>query len=351
MEPLSPLWILVPPAVSILFAFIMGLFNTKNHFPVNGKTVLITGGSEGMGLSTAKQLAAKGANVVIVARRQDKLEEALVQIKAAARNPDRQRFHFITADVAVPDYSKAVLANVRAWNNGASPDIVWCIAGVSTPGLWIEQDLADTKRQMDINFYGQAEMAHSILREWTRSDNPADCDPASGAKHIILTASVVAFCSIVGYGAYAPSKFAIRGLADALAQELILYPQNIKLHVVYPGTILSPGLERENEVKPEVTHLLEASDPKQTPDQVAAQSIQGLERGDFFVTVAFLGSLMRWGMLGGSIRNNWIVDTIMAMLVPIIWIFVQADLTSTVRNYAKKHGPPSAWATKNGPKN
>ncbi|KAL5614759.1 hypothetical protein BROUX41_004848 [Berkeleyomyces rouxiae] len=350
MEPLSPYWMAIPPIVSIFCAYIMGIFS-KNKFPVDGKTVLITGGSEGMGLSAAKQLAAKGANVVIVARRKDKLEEALVQIKAAARNPDRQRFHYVTADVAVPDYSKAVLANVRAWNNNASPDIVWCIAGVATPGLWIEQDLADTKRQMDINFYGQAEMAHSILREWTSSQDPADCDPTRDARHVVLTASVVAFCSIVGYGAYAPSKFAVRGLADALAQELLLYPQNIKLHVVYPGTILSPGLERENSVKPEVTHLLEASDPKQTPDQVASASIQGLERGDFFVTVAFLGSLMRWGMLGGSLRNSWVVDTIMAMLVPIIWIFVQADLTGTIKKYAKKHGPPSNWESKTGPKN
>ncbi|KKF93086.1 3-ketodihydrosphingosine reductase gsl-3 [Ceratocystis fimbriata CBS 114723] len=350
MEPLSPFWIAIPPVISFLCAYAMGIFS-KNQFPVDGKTILITGGSEGMGLSVAKQLAAKGANIAIVARRKDKLEEALVQIKAAARNPDRQRFHYVVADVAIPDYSKTVLANVRVWNNNSSPDIVWCIAGVSTPGLWIEQDLADTKRQMDINFYGQAEMAHSILREWTSSENPADCNPASDAKHVILTASVVAFCSIVGYGSYAPSKFAIRGLADALAQELMLYPQNIKVHVVYPGTILSPGLERENEVKPEVTHLLEASDPKQTPDQVAAKSIQGLEHGDFFVTVAFLGSLMRWGMLGGSLRNSWLIDTIMAMLVPIIWIFVQADLTGTVKKYAKKHGHPRYWETKTGPKN
>ena len=49
--------------------------------PVDGKTILITGGSDGMGLSVSCQLAAKGANIIIVARNVGKLEEALVRLK------------------------------------------------------------------------------------------------------------------------------------------------------------------------------------------------------------------------------------------------------------------------------
>ena len=59
----------------------MGLFGTGTKFPVNGRLVVITGGSQGMGLEVAKQLARKGANVAIVARSKDKLEAALLLIK------------------------------------------------------------------------------------------------------------------------------------------------------------------------------------------------------------------------------------------------------------------------------
>lgn len=59
----------------------MGIFGTGTKFPVNGRLVVITGGSQGMGLEVAKQLARKGASVAIVARSKDKLETALLQIK------------------------------------------------------------------------------------------------------------------------------------------------------------------------------------------------------------------------------------------------------------------------------
>ncbi|KAI7115506.1 hypothetical protein KC352_g34325, partial [Hortaea werneckii] len=55
----------------------MGLFSRKNHFDVDGRTILLTGGSQGMGRGLAKLLAEKGANIVIVARNQQKLDEAL----------------------------------------------------------------------------------------------------------------------------------------------------------------------------------------------------------------------------------------------------------------------------------
>lgn len=193
---------------------------------------------------------------------------------------------------------------------------------------------------MDVNFYGNAEMSHAILRDWLAPSAPVTAEP----KHLIMTSSVVALYSIPGYASYAPSKWALRGLADTLSQEVMMYPQNVKIHVVYPGTILSPGLERENLVKPEITKIIEESDPKQTPDEVAAASIKGLENGDYFVTVNWLGNLMRLGMIGGSFRNNWVFDTIGSWLVSIIWIFVQFDIHGKIKAYGKKHGHPSTYS-------
>ncbi|KAL8866091.1 MAG: hypothetical protein Q9174_006498 [Haloplaca sp. 1 TL-2023] len=55
----------------------MGAFASKNQFPVDGQTVIVTGASQGMGRSVARLLAQKGANVVLVARNIERLEEAL----------------------------------------------------------------------------------------------------------------------------------------------------------------------------------------------------------------------------------------------------------------------------------
>ncbi|KAI1247832.1 hypothetical protein MGN70_011725 [Eutypa lata] len=314
----------------------MGAFLSKNHMPVDGKTILITGASEGMGRSAARQLAEKGANIIIVSRNVGRLEETLAEIKAAARNPQTQRFQYISADVSKPDYAAPLLAEAVAWNHGNPIDIVWCVAGKSTPDLWIEAPLSSTREHMDLNFWGGAEMAHAILREWCAPDVPVVPEP----KHLIFTSSVLALFPVVGYGPYNPSKGALKALADTLVQEVEMYPQKVKIHIVYPGTISSPGLERENKTKPEITKIIEETDPVQTPDAVAASAIQGLEKGYFSITVAFLGHVFRWGVLGGLPRNNWVIDTIMAWIIPIVWMFALPDIFGKIRKYAKKNGHP-----------
>ncbi|KAI0014172.1 short-chain dehydrogenase [Xylariaceae sp. FL0662B] len=337
-------WILIAIAglVALISALTMGIFRSKNQMPVEGKTILITGASEGMGRSVAQQMAEKGANVIIVSRNIGKLEAALVGIKAAARNPETQRFHYISADVSEPNYAAAVLAEAVAWNNGRPLDIVWCVAGKSTPDFWFEAPLALTRSTMDINFWGSAEMAHAILRLWCAPEEPVVPEP----KHLIFTSSVAAFFPMVGYGTYTPAKCALRGLADTLVQELEMYPQKVKVHIVYPGSIASPGFEVENKTKPEITKIIEEADPVQTPDVVAAKAIEGLERGHYFVTVAFLGHVLRWGMLGGSPRANWLVDTIMGCLLPLVWIFALPDVYGKIRKYATKNGHPAVYRTK-----
>lgn len=327
--------------LGVLFIAIMRLFG-KNQMPVDGKTVLITGGSDGMGLSVARQLAAKGANLILVARNVGKLEEAVAQLKASAKHPSTQRFTYISANVAEPNYAAPVVAQAIAWNEGNPPDIVWCIAGMASPDLWIETPLEVSRRNMDVNYWGNAEMSHAILKEWLDPSVPVDGE----TKHFVFTSSVVAFYSIAGYGPYSPAKIAIRNLADTLVQEVKLYPQKVKIHVVYPGTILTAGLENENKNKPEITHILEEDDPQQTADTVAREAIKGLEKGQYFVTVAWLGHMMKWGMMSGSPRNNWIIDTLMQFIVAIAWCIAHPIINGKITSYAKNHGHPSTYKAK-----
>lgn len=298
-----------------------------------------------MGLSVARQLAAKGANVIIVSRSAEKLNKALEEISAAARSPSQQRFHAIPADVARPDYAASLLAEATAWNGGRPLDIVWCIAGMSTPMLFQDDRvMPEMRREMDLNFFGASELAHAVLRQWWSPDSTW---PADQPKHIIFTASVLALYGIVGYSTYNPSKWALRGLADTLSQETLLYPgQPVKVHVVLPGTILSPGFEREQRFKPDITLQLEKDDPQQTPDDVARKSIAGLEAGKYYVTVGLMGEAMRWGSLGSARRNNALLDTIMVCLMTPIWLIVMAVIHGDIKKFAKAKGHPSTYPRK-----
>lgn len=196
------------------------------------------------------------------------------------------------------------------------------------------------REQMDINYWSCVDMAQAILAHWLAPTAP------SGPKHLIFTSSVVAFYSIAGYAPYAPAKQAIRSLSDTLAQEVLLYSDEVKIHTVFPGTILTAGLDRENELKPAITHIIEETDPKQTPEAVAQASIEGLERGEYLVTTGWLGSAMRACAWGGAPRGNWVLDTAFEWVVTLVWPFIAWDLDGKVRNYRKKHGHPSGYVKK-----
>lgn len=196
------------------------------------------------------------------------------------------------------------------------------------------------RQQMDINFWTCVDMAHAILKVWLAPSSPTK----GQERHLIFTSSVVAFYPVAGYAPYAPGKAAIKSLSDSLVQEVLLYDEAVKIHTVFPGTISSPGLDKENLTKPEITHILEESDPVRTPDVLAAKSIAGLENGEYLVTVGLIGAAMRACAWGGSRRNNWVLDTILTCITSLVWLFVGPDLDGKVKAYRKKHGHPSTYA-------
>jgi 3-dehydrosphinganine reductase len=109
---------------------------------------------------------------------------------------------------------------------------------------------------------------------------------------IIFVSSVVGYMSFVGYSTYSPAKFALRGplrhelgpcpakltshatgLAETLRNEMLLY--GIDVHIMFPGTILSPGYEEENKTKPDITLKIEGADDGMKPVQVAEKLLDG----------------------------------------------------------------------------
>ncbi|KAI9738698.1 MAG: 3-dehydrosphinganine reductase [Cirrosporium novae-zelandiae] len=327
----------------------MGLFSSKNHFVVAGKTVVITGGSQGMGRGVAKLLASKGANVVIVARNVKKLQEALEYIKASAALPESQRFHYISADLTDPTAAEKILKEVTDWNSDQAPDILWCCAGASRPDFFIQTPVETLRRQMDTNYWSAVYLCHAFLRSWL-SLHPSGTTTSEHPRHIVLTSSVLSFVSLAGYSPYTPAKAALRGLSDALCQELELYNgarrgkhpapvTDVKIHTVFPGGILSPGFEQENLSKPDITKKLEGDDKPQTPDEVATASLKGLEKGDYMVTVSLLGRAMKSCSLGGADRH-WLIDTALSWVGNLIFLFVNPQMKGDVFKAGKEEGIP-----------
>jgi len=90
---------------------------------------------------------------------------------------------------------------------------------------------------------------------------------------ICFVSSTLGYMSLIGYASYAPSKHALRGLADTLRFELQLY--NIDVQIFFPCTMFTPGYEEENKTKPKITLKLEESDAGLTAEQAARSMLTG----------------------------------------------------------------------------
>ncbi|KAE8325502.1 hypothetical protein BDV39DRAFT_103216 [Aspergillus sergii] len=332
----------------------LGFGPQQNEFVVEGRTVVITGGSEGMGKAVACQLAAKGANVVLVARTVKKLQDALDDVKASAANLNRQKFHYISADLTNAAQCEQIIEEVTEWNYGLPPDVVWCCAGYCNPGFFVDTPVQTLRDQMDTVYWTAANTAHATLRKWLVPVPPSQ-QTTNPRRHLIFTCSTLAFVPIAGYGPYSPAKAAIRSLSDTLNQEIEMYngtrqsksqinatPADVKIHTVFPMGILSPGFDNEQKLKPELTKQLEAADKPQTPNEVARIAIAALERGEYLITTMFVGHVMKGSAMGGSPRNSTVRDTLTSWLSSLAFLQVVPDLRKQAWNWGMKNGIPSS---------
>lgn len=166
--------------------------------------------------------------------------------------------------------------------------------------------------------------------------------------HLIFTSSMAAFFSITGYGPYNPAKAAIRALSDTLSQEMNLYyaaAQNhgnrpVRVHTVFPSTILGEALEIENQIKTDVTKMLEAGEEGQTSEAIAYKSIKALERGEELITTDFTGHILKRTMLGSTRRSIWAVigDFFLVGILSVVVFFVRVDMDRKVRQFGRAFG-------------
>ncbi|GAA5881087.1 hypothetical protein JCM16303_004671 [Sporobolomyces ruberrimus] len=329
----------------VSFSMMKSLFRSSRFNPA-GKHCYIGGGSEGLGLSLACQLAERGANISIVSRSQGKLDKALEEIEAHRQN-DQQIFKAYSCDLtdsasaattlrtackAIPSSSSSSSSSDSSSSTYslAAPDYVFACAGGCVPGMFDKVSSEKHWECMEWNYRSCLNTIHEAIVLMKEQGNG---NGGKGGK-VVLTSSVLGLMSFAGYSTYSPSKYAIRGLAESLRNELILY--GIDVHLFLPATIFSPGFENEQKLKPEITKKIEGPDEGLTPDQVARELIKGLERNDFYITYEPVGNMFR-NSRGITPRNNFLIDSFWSLVGTIalpIWGWMSAD--GEVRKEAKR---------------
>lgn len=178
------------------------------------KVVLITGASSGIGEATARTLAKNGHHVVLGARRTDRLEKIVADIRKAGGKAE-----FFAVDVADREGVKAFVEFARG--KFGRVDVLFNNAGVMPVSPMNALKLDEWDRIIDINIKGVLNGIAAVLPVME----------AQGAGHIISTASTGAHAVGGQFGVYCASKYAVWAIMEGLRQET----NRIRVTTVSPG--------------------------------------------------------------------------------------------------------------------
>ncbi len=213
---------------------------------ISGRSVLVTGGTKGIGKGIAAGFARAGARVVITGRGRDSGERAAEVLTAvAAQAGAGGSVSFVTGDVSDPASCAAVVASVIERHGGL--DVVCCNAGVFPAAPLTEMTPADLEEVLAINLKGTFYTVQAAL--------PAL--KASGHGRIVLTSSITGpITGFAGWSHYGASKAGQLGFMRSAALELAR--SGVTINAVMPGNIATEGLE---ELGDEYREAMEATIP------------------------------------------------------------------------------------------
>jgi short-subunit dehydrogenase len=239
----------------------------------DGKTVLITGASSGIGESLGREFAGRGAAVVLTARRKDRLDTLATGLEAAG-HPALAVACDVTRD---GDLEAAVAAAVERFGH---LDVAVANAGFGVPGNIADLGLDDFRRQFETNVFGVLRTLYAALPELRRNRGT-----------LVLIGSVSGHVATPGTAAYAMSKFAVRALALALRSEL--RREGVKVVLVSPGFVDSEirKIDRQGRVHEN------ARDPipawlRMPSDEAARKIANATARGSREAVVTLHGKLL-----------------------------------------------------------
>ena len=186
------------------------------------KIVFITGAASGIGAATAQAFAAQGCDVILADLDKNGLattEKAIAQMGAKVRS--------VLLDVTDEAQYAQVAKEIRG--TVGIPHIVINNAGIGAHGSFLNTPMDVARRVIDINLYGVYNGCHVFLPMMLE---------AGDARHLVNVASMASIAPMPNMSAYAASKYAVDGLTEVLAMELI--DTNVDVTCVHPGVINTP---------------------------------------------------------------------------------------------------------------
>jgi short-subunit dehydrogenase len=186
--------------------------------PGVGTVALVTGASSGIGAATARQLAARGVTVALVARRADRLEEVLADCRSTA--PDSRSW---PADLADPEGAAALARSI--WDSHGGIDVVINNAGAPMRRPVQRLTMDEVQRTMRVNYLSPVAITLALL--------PGMLERGSGT--IVNVSSLGGRLGIATEAAYCGSKFALAGWSEALVADLA--GTGVSVRLVLPGAI------------------------------------------------------------------------------------------------------------------
>ncbi|MBQ7154800.1 MAG: SDR family oxidoreductase [Synergistaceae bacterium] len=247
-----------------------------NLVDFTGKKIIVAGASSGIGKCTALTLARYGAQVIMIARRKDKLEETLQEIREYT---DGKGGVYYPADLSEVD-GIAELVKRIADANGAVDGLVYC-AGVGGARPMAQYSYDKLLETMNINYFGFVETVRQVTKKGRYNRG----------MRIVGISSVAALFGDGGHLAYSGSKAAMNGSARCMAYELAA--KGIALNTIAPSMVKTEMFG----------HYLAnyGEDSESYRDLIARQYLGLAEVQDAANLIAFLASSASDGITGACI--------------------------------------------------
>ena len=229
---------------------------------LDGTVALVTGASSGIGEATAASLAELGADVVVAARRTDRLAALVERIAGKGGSA-------LAVEADVTDEEQAGAAVAQAVERFGRLDTVVANAGVMLLGPIEDADTDEWRRMIELNVLGALYTAHAALPHLLSA---AGQGPRQVAD-LVITSSVAGRQVRLGSGVYNASKHAVGAFAEALRQEVT--QRQVRVSLVEPGAVET---ELGSHNRPEIQEQMK-------------QRFEGMERlqaDDIARTVAFI---------------------------------------------------------------
>jgi short-subunit dehydrogenase len=217
-------------------------------------TTLITGASSGIGEVFARKLAARGRNVLLVARSEDKL----ITLCNELGRSNSIRAQYVTLDLSEPDAPERLFA--EAEKRGLTIDLLINNAGFGSMGDFSQLDLARELNMIDLNIKSLVDLTYKFLAPMRERKQGA----------IINVASTAGFQAVPFMATYAATKAFVLSFSEALWEEN--RPFGIQVMALCPGVTETNFFEAARGKKPPARVA-------QTPDEVVETALKGLSRG------------------------------------------------------------------------